>query len=79
VSNHYEVSTVTEYEQNGEKKSRWTRVGVAFPLKNKDGFQLILEALPTNGKLVMLPPREKDGRGGGSGGGDIPFAPFPNI
>lgn len=59
MSNHYDVSTVTEYEQGGEKKSRWTRVGVAFPLKNKEGFQIILEALPVNGKLVMMPPREK--------------------
>lgn len=71
MSNHYEVSTVSEYEQNGEKKTRWTRVGVLFPLKNKDGFQIILEALPVNGKLVAMPPREKDR--GGNGSDSTPF------
>lgn len=65
---HYEVKTVSEYEQNGQKKTRWTKVGVAFPLRNGDGFSIILDALPTNGKLVMMPPREREG-----GGGDQPF------
>ncbi len=36
-------------EQEG-KKARWTRIGVAF--ENQDGsLNLLLDAVPTNGKL----------------------------
>lgn len=56
----YEVKTTSEYEQNGEKKTRWTKIGVGFPLKNGEGFSILLDALPVNGKLVMMPPRERE-------------------
>lgn len=55
-----EVFTVSEYTKDGEKKSRWTKVGVAFP--NKDGsLSVLLEALPVNGRLQIRDPRPKDG------------------
>lgn len=42
-------------------KTRWTRVGVAFPSKTGPGWNLILDAAPLNGKLSMFEPRAKDG------------------
>jgi hypothetical protein len=36
--------TVPRTDQNG--KVWWTKIGVMFPMKDKDGFQLKLEALP---------------------------------
>jgi hypothetical protein len=72
MANHYEVKTAVEYEAGGQKKTRWTKVGVAFPLKSGDGFSVVLDAVPVNGKLVIMPPMEKNERGGGDGGG-IPF------
>ena len=42
---YYEVFSITEYAKDGEIKSAWLRVGVAF--KNKDdSFNLLLRALP---------------------------------
>lgn len=46
-------------------KTFWNKVGVAFPRKDGEGFQLILEAYPLpdkEGRVVMLmsPPRERD-------------------
>lgn len=65
MANFFEVKTVTEYESNGQKKSRWTKIGVAFPNKNGDGgFNVLLDALPVNGKIVIMPPRERENDGG---------------
>jgi hypothetical protein len=55
------VFTVTEFDAPTDKdrnaKARsWTRVGVAFPHKEGMGFNIQLNALPTNGTLVALPP-----------------------
>lgn len=48
------VFTVT-----GEKdKAFWTRIGTAFPLKEKAGYQLKLNALPIDGKLILLEPKD---------------------
>jgi hypothetical protein len=44
---------VREFEQNGETKSDWTRIGVAFPHEDGKGFNVLLHALPVDGKIVM--------------------------
>jgi|GEM_PF-6986513 hypothetical protein len=36
----------------------YTRIGVAFPLK-KGGFNLLFDALPTNGRALLLSERER--------------------
>jgi hypothetical protein len=36
----------------------WTRVGACWPNK-AGGFQLKLNALPVNGELVLLPPKDE--------------------
>lgn len=50
------VNIVEDYEANGEKSARWTRIGVAFPHKDGKGFNVELTALPLNGKLVLREP-----------------------
>lgn len=59
MANHYEAKTAVEYEKDGQKKTRWIKCGVAFPLRSGDGFSIVLDALPVNGKLVLMPPLEK--------------------
>lgn len=56
-------------DHNG--KTYWTKVGVAFPMKGKDGFNIILEALPLpqmrDGKMectVMMMPAKPKPSGG---------------
>lgn len=38
---------------DGEVKSNWTRVGVAFENKDAKGFNAVLTALPVSGRLEM--------------------------
>lgn len=46
-------------ETPGEKNTWWTKVGVAFPHKNKPGLNIILiPGIAVTGKLVLLEPRE---------------------
>jgi hypothetical protein len=49
---------VDEFEVEGEKKTQWLKVGVTFPHKDGNGFNVELKAFPRDGKLVVLPPRE---------------------
>ena len=54
---------VTEnYKGNdGEERTSYTRVGVAFPHKKDCGFNIeIADGISVSGELVVLPPRPKD-------------------
>lgn len=48
----YRVLTPVEYGKDGEKKTRWTRVGTA--LGNKKGLTVLFNAYPVNGKAVVV-------------------------
>ena len=62
-------------------KSYFTRVGVAFPNRNGNGFTVLLDAVPAASegqvKILLREPLPKDGdrRGntGGYGQSDTPF------
>jgi len=41
-------------------KSYDTRIGVAFPLEKSPGFSVLFDALPTNGRVLLLPERERN-------------------
>jgi hypothetical protein len=49
----YDVYVVENFSSQGEDRSSWTRVGVAFPHDDGKGFQVQLKALPVDGKLVI--------------------------
>jgi hypothetical protein len=54
ANERYDVFVVENYEDGaGAEKSNWTRVGVAFPHKDSDGFNVELRAVPVSGKLVI--------------------------
>ncbi len=38
-----EVYVVTKYQSQGEERSRWSRVGVAFPTKDGRGYSIKLD------------------------------------
>jgi hypothetical protein len=49
--------TVQEFDTgNGQKARSWTRIGVAFPHKDGTGFNVELNALPLDGRIVLFPP-----------------------
>ena len=43
----------TVEDRGGDKDSYWLKVGAAFPHKDEKGFNLVLQALPTDGRLVL--------------------------
>jgi hypothetical protein len=53
------VFTVRENPKK-EKGDRafWVRIGTAFPHQDGTGFNVRLDALPMDGKLVILPPKD---------------------
>ena len=83
MADRYEAVAVRNYEQNGEEKSAFTNIGVAFKMRDRDGYSLRLHCLPApvDGEysILLFPPKPRDdnrsnGRGqsqqsGGYGGG----------
>lgn len=54
----FEVFTVIDKTDTSEEY--WLKIGRMFPHKNGDGgFNILLNALPLNGKLVVKPRRKK--------------------
>lgn len=55
----YTVKTVPATQDTPEE-SFWTRIGSAFEHKDGKGFNLELEALPVNGRIVLREPKPKE-------------------
>jgi hypothetical protein len=84
MADRYDVLSVRKYKtRDGEEKSAWTSVGVAFSQRDGKGFSINLHAVPVPDKdsgeirLVMrVPmPREDRGASGNAGGGGGGFGP----
>jgi len=64
-----QVLSVGEYEQNGQKKSKFKEIGVCWLGTDKDGDPMVsgtLDALPVNGKIIMKVIKKRP-QGGGNG------------
>ncbi len=44
-------------DRGKDKKAIWTRIGAAWEQQKGGGINLELEALPLDGKLVLMPPK----------------------
>ena len=54
ATRRFDVFIVEDYNtRDGEEKSNWIRIGVAFENKDAKGFNIQLTALPVTGKLVI--------------------------
>lgn len=60
--NRMNVVHAREYTHNGETRTSWTTVGVAFENKNGTGYNVELHYLPTERplRLQLLPPKENE-------------------
>lgn len=66
MTDRLDALMVRSYTKNGEEKRQYTRLGVAWPLANGEGYRLQLDALPVptiyEGKvdmsILLLPPRD---------------------
>lgn len=43
-------------------KAFWSRIGSAWPHEDHDGFNIVLNALPLNGRLVVRKPKPAEDR-----------------
>lgn len=73
TATRYDAVAAREYERNGEKKTSFTNIGVAFPMKDRDGFSVRLHAMPApvDGEytILLFPPKPKEDRPVNSQGG----------
>lgn len=61
----YDVLIAEDYEQGGEKRSKFHNVGTAWSLDNKDGLSVELHpGLAVSGRLLVLPRRAREETGG---------------
>jgi len=49
--------------RTARKESFWTKIGVVFAHNDGKGFDVVLEALPVNGRVSIRGPKEKDEAG----------------
>lgn len=85
MAERMDVLAPREYTQNGEKKTAYNRVGVAWETQN-GGWSVKLEAVPVpqaNQKtgalevnILLMPPRDNSQQGGG--GYNRPAAQAPS-
>ena len=63
---HYDAMTVREYidKYTGEVKKSYTRLGKAFPFRERPGYTVRLDAMPAakDGQytILLFEPRERD-------------------
>jgi hypothetical protein len=50
----YQAYTVVKREGQDDF---WLNIGAAFMHQDGDGFNVVLQALPLNGKIVLRPPK----------------------
>lgn len=61
TTGRFDAFTVREYEVAGEKRSDWNKVGCAWPHQDGKGHNIVLSALPVDGKLVLRLHEPKEG------------------
>jgi len=63
-------------DRGKRQKAIWTRIGAAWPHNEGNGLSIELEALPVDGRLVLIEPKpenqapEEPGRFEGAEGGE---------
>lgn len=70
-STRYDAVAVRRYTDNqGNDKTAYTTVGVAFPMRDRDGFTVRLNAIPAPSEgeyvILLMPPKAKDDRSSSS-------------
>jgi hypothetical protein len=71
MAKRYDALTVRDYESGGEKKSRWTRIGVGFVSERDGSIKVILDANPIDGVIHLREPKPREDAKPGSD--DLPF------
>ena len=59
MASRYDLKAISEYQDKatGERKTRYTKIGVAFATKDGSGFVLRFDALP-KADVLMAEPKD---------------------
>ena len=57
MSNNPVLIAYTVRDAEPRKKAVWRRIGVAFPHDRGAGLTVLLDALPRDGRIVLVEPR----------------------
>lgn len=65
MSERYDAVAVRKYtDRDGNEKSSFTNIGVAWPMKDRDGYSLRLHCLPApvDGEysILLFPPKPRE-------------------
>jgi len=61
MTKYMNVFVQETFDANGTEKTNFTKVGVAFPHKKGEGFNLkITDGISVAGELVVFPPKDND-------------------
>jgi hypothetical protein len=56
------------YQVQGDDKARWTRIGAGWLNKDGKGINVVLDAVPLSGRIVLREVGEQDETQGDNGG-----------
>ena len=56
----HEAFAVRNFERDGKPDASWLRVGVAFAHRDGKGFDVVLDAVPVGGRVVVREMRARD-------------------
>jgi len=57
---HYAYLVKNYKDAKGEEKARWTQIGIAWPHADNSGFDVVLDVVPLDGRIVVRTPKERD-------------------
>jgi hypothetical protein len=64
MSNKPSFIAYTVKNRGKGKSAIWTRIGAAWPHADSPGFSIELEALPVDGRLVLIEPKAEEAQDG---------------
>lgn len=51
--------SVRDFEKEGQAQTSWTRIGIAFAHHDGNGFDVVLDAIPVNGRIALRKAKPK--------------------
>jgi hypothetical protein len=65
MADRYDAIAAREYTaSDGTRRTTFTRIGVAFPMREKDGFSIQLDAMPApvdgQFKIMLMVPKPRE-------------------
>ncbi len=54
---------VVDHGNEATKKTKWREIGVVFAHKDGKGFDVLLDAVPVNGRVTLRAVQDRDGTG----------------